>query len=254
MVPQPRGPAASPAVAALRSSENRKTGPKTPQIPCPWRAAPVGPPCCGTGPGGTERARPEGTVTQAGAGRAQREPPGVAERGGVRAQGHRDPARPLSPPSVRLALRRPLSAHSDPARAASSPHPAPGRDWPRPPSVSTSPPPIGRLPPVGGHSGRFLIRDLRSGVSSTAHRLRHWREELSVAPPPASPCHWPSNLFSGFRFSALAHWTGRAAAIGRTEAPGGGTGLRSSVHWPAARREWQEGEGGGPARGEGCVR
>lgn len=160
----------APHFTARRVLETRKTGPKPPGNPRPPRTAPVCAPCCGTGPGGAERAQPTSSGT-----RGHRDPGGSGSGTEGAAGGHREGQwegtgtragpggsggrrGPSARPDRGSASRRPLSAHSDPARAASSPHPAPGRYWPFPPPVSGSPLLIGCLLPVGGRARRFLIR------------------------------------------------------------------------------------------------
>lgn len=152
LLPQPTGPAASPALRrppVLRDSKNRPQNPKDPQA---LRGLPLSAPRA-AGPAPAERsgvspqpARPEGTVTRAGAERARREPPATPGRGSGRAQGHKQgpgaPSPGEAPQPALTAAHTPLPAapsaptvtpraprpHLTPPRAAIGPFRRPSAD------------------------------------------------------------------------------------------------------------------------------
>lgn len=208
-------------------------------------------------------------MTRAGAERARKEP------GSVRTQRHEQGAGAPGPgaaPQPALSAAPPQRGSHCASTAPSAPTVTPRAPRPHltPPRAAIGPfrrPSADPLRPLAacrlwaGTPAASLSVTRRRAPSFVERRLLHrppapstGEESCRSGRRPASRCHWPSNLFSGFRFSSLANWIGWAAAIGRKAGPGGGTWLRSRVHWPPARCEWQEGEGGGAARGEGCVR
>lgn len=152
----------TPRFTARRVLETRKTGPKPPREPQPSADSPcLRPVRGGTGSASGTRGHRDpggsGSGTEGAAGgHREGQWEGTGTRAGPGGSGGR--RGPSARPDRGSASRRPLSAHSDPARAASSPHPSPGRYWPFPPPVSGSPLLIGRSPPVGGRARRFLIR------------------------------------------------------------------------------------------------